>query len=64
MATCPLRGITTTLKRTPMSRAKSFGLALALLASAALSTACTRTDATGPSEAPQASFDEAQGANN
>ena len=47
-----------------MSRTKTYGLVLALLASAALSTACTRTDATGPSEAPQASFDESQGANN
>jgi hypothetical protein len=47
-----------------MSRTKIYGLVVALLASAALSTACTRTDATGPSDAPQASFDEAQGANN
>jgi hypothetical protein len=47
-----------------MSRSKSYGLVLALLASAALSTACTRTDATGPSEQPQASFQEGQGANN
>lgn len=47
-----------------MSRSKSYGLVLALLASAALSTACTRTDATGPSEQPQASFEEGQGANN
>jgi hypothetical protein len=46
-----------------MSRAKTYGLALALLASAALSTACTRTDATAPSEQPQPSF-ENQGANN
>jgi hypothetical protein len=47
-----------------MSRSKSYGLVLALLASAALSTACTRTDATGPSEQPQASFQEGQGSNN
>jgi hypothetical protein len=47
-----------------MSRSKSYGLVLALLASAALSTACTRTDATGPSEQPEASFQEGQGANN
>jgi hypothetical protein len=47
-----------------MSRSKFYGLVLALLASAALSTACTRTDATGPSEQPQASFQEGQGANN
>lgn len=46
-----------------MSRIKTYGFALALLASAALSTACTRTDATGPSEQPQASF-ETIGANN
>ncbi|HEX5963651.1 MAG TPA: hypothetical protein VFY42_07985 [Gemmatimonadales bacterium] len=46
-----------------MSRMKTYGLALALLASAALSTACTRTDATGPSDQPQASF-ETQGADN
>jgi hypothetical protein len=47
-----------------MSRSKSYGLVLALLASAALSTACTRTDATGPSEQPQASLQEGQGATN
>ncbi len=47
-----------------MSRSKTYGLVLALLASAALSTACTRTDATGPSEQPQASFAEGQGADN
>jgi hypothetical protein len=47
-----------------MSRTKIYGLVVALLASAALSTACTRTDATGPSDAPQVSLDEAQGANN
>jgi hypothetical protein len=46
-----------------MSRSKSYGLVLALLAFAALSTACTRTDATGPSEQPQPSF-ETLGANN
>jgi hypothetical protein len=46
-----------------MSRSKTYGLVLALLASAALSTACTRTDATGPSDQPQPSF-ESQGANN
>ncbi|MGH7508865.1 MAG: hypothetical protein ACREMZ_05300 [Gemmatimonadales bacterium] len=46
-----------------MSRTKTYGLVLALLASAALSTACTRSDATGPSDVPQASF-ETQGANN
>jgi hypothetical protein len=47
-----------------MSRTKAYGLVAALLASAALSTACTRTDATGPSDTPQVSFDENQGANN
>lgn len=47
-----------------MSRTKIYGLALALLASAAVSTACTRTDATGPSDTPQVSFDEGVGSNN
>jgi hypothetical protein len=46
-----------------MSRLKTYGLALALLASAALTSACTRTDATGPSDQPNPSF-ENQGANN
>jgi hypothetical protein len=46
-----------------MSRIKTYSLVLALLASAALSTACTRTDATGPSEQGQPTF-ETQGANN
>ena len=46
-----------------MSRSKTYGLILALLASATLSTACTRTDATGPSEQIQPSF-EGMGANN
>jgi len=40
-----------------MSRLKTYGLVLALLASAAFSTACTRTDATGPSEQVQPSFE-------
>lgn len=47
-----------------MSRTKVYGLGLALLASAALSTACTRTDATGPSDTPQPSFEEGVGSNN
>jgi hypothetical protein len=47
-----------------MSRIKTYGLAFALLASAALTSACTRTDATGPSDQPQASFEEGQGGNN
>jgi hypothetical protein len=46
-----------------MSRSKSYGLVLVLLASAALSTACTRTDAMGPSEQVQPSF-ENQGSDN
>jgi hypothetical protein len=50
-----------------MSRTKTYALVLALLASAALSTACTRSDATGPSEQVpeqvQPSF-EGMGANN
>ena len=47
-----------------MSRSKTYAIALALLASAAVSTGCTRSDPTGPSTAPEASFDEAQGGNN
>jgi hypothetical protein len=46
-----------------MSRSKTYGLVIALVASAALSTACTRTDATGPSEQPAPSF-EGIGSNN
>jgi hypothetical protein len=48
-----------------MSRSKSYALVLALLASAALSTACTRADATGPSseQQPTPSF-EGIGSNN
>ena len=46
-----------------MSRSKSCAIALALLATAALSTGCTRTDATGPSEQVQPSF-EGMGSNN
>jgi hypothetical protein len=46
-----------------MSRSKRYAIALALLVSAAVSTACTRTDATGPSEQVQPSF-EGMGANN
>jgi hypothetical protein len=46
-----------------MSHTKTYGIVMALLASAALSTACTRTDATGPSDPTQPSF-ENQGANN
>jgi hypothetical protein len=46
-----------------MSR-KTYGMVMALLASAALSTACTRMDATGPSDQAQPSFEENTGANN
>jgi hypothetical protein len=47
-----------------MSRFKSYGIVLALLASAAITTACTRTDATGPSDQQRASFEEGQGSHN
>jgi hypothetical protein len=47
-----------------MSRLKTYGLALALLASAAVMSACTKMDTTGPSDQPQASFEEGQGAHN
>jgi hypothetical protein len=47
-----------------MSRSKRYAFALALLVSAAVSTACTRSDATGPSEQPVASFQEGQGSGN
>ena len=46
-----------------MSRSKIYGLLLALLASSALSTACTRSDATGPSEQPQPSYETQGGVN-
>jgi hypothetical protein len=46
-----------------MSRLKTYGLVLALLATAAISTGCTRTDATGPSDQVQPSF-EGLGSNN
>jgi hypothetical protein len=46
-----------------MSRTKTYGLVLALLASAALSTACTRADTTGPSEQPTPLFENI-GSNN
>ena len=46
-----------------MSRSKRYVIALALLVSAAASTGCTRTDATGPSEQVQPSF-ETQGSGN
>ena len=62
MRRTPPLGITAS-ERTPMSRLKTYVLVLALLASASLSTACTRTDATGPSEQVQPSF-EGQGSGN
>ncbi len=46
-----------------MSRRTSTWLAIACLSLAALTTACDRVDATGPSEAPRPSF-ESQGGNN
>jgi hypothetical protein len=46
-----------------MSRTTTKWFALATLAFASLTAACTRTDATGPSDQPAPSF-EAQGANN
>jgi hypothetical protein len=52
------------LKGLFMSRSKTYGLVLALVASVALSSACTRTDATGPSDQPEASFTEGQGSTN
>jgi hypothetical protein len=59
-----LPGTTAILKGIHMSRLKTYGLALALLASAALTSACTKMDTTGPSDQPQASFEEGQGAHN
>lgn len=56
--------ITINLKGTHMSRVKTWGFALALIASAALSTACTKIDATGPSDSPQVSFEEGVGSTN
>jgi hypothetical protein len=48
-----------------MSRTTTKWLALASLTLAALtSAACTRSDATGPSDQPAPAFDETQGANN
>lgn len=46
-----------------MVRRASSWLAIASVSLALLSTACTRTDATGPSDVPAASL-EIQGANN
>jgi hypothetical protein len=47
-----------------MSRSKTYGLILALLASASFTTACTRADTTGPSEQQQQPSFENIGANN
>jgi hypothetical protein len=46
-----------------MSRRSSSWIAVACLTLAALSTACGRSDATGPSDAPAAVL-ESQGSNN
>ena len=46
-----------------MARRASTWLALASLSLALLTTACTRTDATGPSDTPVPSL-EGQGSNN
>jgi hypothetical protein len=52
------------MKGFPMARTTTKWLVLASLAGAALSSAaCTRSDATGPSDQPAPSF-ETQGANN
>lgn len=47
-----------------MSRATTKWIMIATLILASATTACTRSDATGPSDQPAASFDEAQGSNN
>jgi hypothetical protein len=46
-----------------MARRTSSWLAIASLSLALLTTACTRSDATGPSDSPATSL-EVQGANN
>jgi len=52
------------MKGYPMSRISTKWLVIASLTLAGLtSSACTRSDATGPSDQPQPSF-EGQGANN
>jgi hypothetical protein len=65
LAAYPLAGQHPTLKELLMPRSKRYTIALALLVSAAVSTGCTRTDATGPSEPEQVqpSF-ESQGSGN
>ena len=47
-----------------MSRFKIYGIVLALLASSAFSTGCTRTDSTGPSDQQEQPSFESIGANN
>jgi hypothetical protein len=51
------------MKGIPMSRTSTKWLLVASLTLAGLTTACTRSDATGPSDQPKPSF-EGQGANN
>jgi hypothetical protein len=46
-----------------MSRTMTYAFVMALLPSAAVCTACARTEAAGPGDLPQPSF-EGQGANN
>ena len=47
-----------------MSRRSTSWIAVAILTLSALSTACGRSDATGPSEVPEAALLESQGSNN
>lgn len=48
-----------------MSRRTSLWFAIVVLSLASFTTACDRTDATGPSDVPSAAFDkEGQGSNN
>lgn len=47
-----------------MSRRSSSYIAVACLTLAALTSACGRSDATGPSETPTAALSEGQGSNN
>jgi hypothetical protein len=56
------KGFTVSQEGIPMSRRTSTYIAAACLALAALTSACDRVDATGPSEAPSPSY-EVQGGN-
>ena len=47
-----------------MSRRCSSWIAVACLTLAAMSAACGRSDPTGPSDTPSATFSESQGSNN